>query len=339
VSTQISPTSGSATDTGPRDRFFSSSDGLRLHIRDYGDPLSAWTPVVCLPGLSRSHRDFHDLAMHLSGHRYRPRRVLCVNYRGRSLSQWDPKIENYNPVTEVHDVYDGLAALGIPRAIVVGASRGGILGMLMGTDRPSTVAGLIMVDIGPVINPLGLARIKSYIGQTPVPDSWDDAAQILKRLHGSQFTAWGPDDWQHFAHLTYRDEAGLPIGDYDPKLSETLAGIEFDEPLPDMWSNFRALADIPIQVIRGANSDLLAAQTVGEMEDAHPGLVAVEVADQGHCPVLTGPQILNRISSFITSVEGPLPPADALIAESRPAFDLDDDAAGSGSETGADQQQ
>src|SRR5688572_4945290 len=112
-----------------RDVTYSSFDGLRLHVRDHGDPLSPWLPVVCLPGLTRSARDFEELALHLSTHRHRPRRVLAFDYRGRGGSQWDANIENYNPLTEMTDVFDGMVALGISRAVLVGTSRGGIIAM------------------------------------------------------------------------------------------------------------------------------------------------------------------------------------------------------------------
>ena len=204
-----------------RDRFHSSSDGLSLHIAEYGDPSAPWLPVVCLPGLSRSARDFHNLAVHLSTHRHRPRRVLAFDYRGRGLSQWDKDIANYNPLTELTDVLDGMSALGIGRAIVVGTSRGGIIAMMMGVARPHAVAGVVLNDIGPVIEPVGLARIKTYIGRTPAPDDWDDAIHIIKRLHGGQFTALGDAEWEAFARATYRDEDGRPAANYDPALAKT----------------------------------------------------------------------------------------------------------------------
>lgn len=307
----------------PRDRFIVSHDGLRLHARDYGDPLSSWTPVMCLPGLTRSHRDFHDLAHHLSGHRHRPRRVVCPNYRGRARSQWDDNVENYNPFIEMGDVYTVMAALGIPRAVIVGASRGGIIGMFMATDRPGCVAGLVLVDIGPVIEPLGLARIKSYVGRIPPPNDWDDAAEILRRLHGSCFPSWHQADWRQFAQLTFRDDDGTPAGDYDPKLSETLAGIEFDRPVPDMWQEFDALVATRLMVVRGENSDLLSQETMSAMAERHPQMDAVTVAGEGHCPLIRGGQLLNRISSFITGLEGGQPPDHAILPRVAETFDLD----------------
>src|SRR5262249_5124881 len=77
---------------------FPSADGLSLFVRDYGNRLSPWLPVVCLPGLSRSGRDFDELAVALADDSLRPRRVLAFDYRGRGQSEWDRTSDNYNPL-------------------------------------------------------------------------------------------------------------------------------------------------------------------------------------------------------------------------------------------------
>ena len=302
---------------------YSSGDGLSLSANDYGDPLSPWLPVVCLPGLTRTSRDFNALAVHLSTHRHRPRRVVAFDYRGRGRSAWDTDPAGYNPLTEMADVFAGMTALGIPRAVVVGTSRGGIIGMLMGVERPASVVGLVLNDVGPVIEPRGLARIKSYVGRTPTPDDWSDAAHIQRRLHGGHFTAWSDSDWDDFARLTYREEDGRPVPDYDPALAATLDGVEFDRPMPALWDEFRALKTIPVMVIRGANSDLLSPETVEAMLASHPRVETMTIADEGHPPLLRQGQILARISAFITAIEGSGPPAEAIIPREAPVYDLD----------------
>lgn len=307
----------------PREVTYLSTDGLRLFVRDYGDTISPWLPVVCLPGLTRSSRDFHDLATHLSTHRYRPRRVVAFDYRGRGQSAWDKNIDNYNPLTEMTDVLDGMAALGIGRAAVVGTSRGGIIAMLMGVARPAALAGVVLNDIGPGIEARGLARIKTYVGRTPTADSWDDAVAIMRRLHGAQFTALSDDDWQAWTRLTYRDENGRPVSDYDPALARTFDGVEFDKPVPNLWNEFRMLTNIPVLAIRGENSDLLSAETLAAMAAMHPGVDTVTVPGEGHAPLLRQTSILQRISTFLTNVEGAGPSADAVIPRPATAYDLD----------------
>jgi pimeloyl-ACP methyl ester carboxylesterase len=305
-----------------REVFYASADGLSLFARDWGDRNSPWTPVVCLPGLTRTTRDFDTLAAFLSTHRARPRRVVAFDYRGRGRSAWDRRRDGYNPVTETSDIFDGMTALNIPRAIIVGTSRGGIIGMLMGTMRPSAVAALVLNDIGPAVEARGLARLKTYVGRTPIPDDWADAARIQRGLHGGAFTAWDEAEWDQFARLTYAEEAGTPKSDYDPALAQTLAGVEFDQPIPALWDEFRALSSVPVLAIRGANSDLLSAATLDAMGQAHPAMETIAVPNEGHAPLLRG-ALLSRIAAFIARIEGAGPSPDAIIAAPTPAYDLD----------------
>jgi pimeloyl-ACP methyl ester carboxylesterase len=314
---------GGRDEPAPREIAYASADDLTLVARDYGDPLSPWLPVVCLPGLTRSSRDFHAFASFLATHRHRPRRVVAFDYRGRGRSAWDANAAGYNPLTEMADVFAGMIAAGIPRAVVVGTSRGGIIGMLMGVERPAAVSALVLNDIGPAIEARGLARIKAYVGGTPAPDDWPDAAHIQRRLHGGQFTEWDDAAWDYFARLTYRDENGRPVPDYDPALAGTLDGIDLDRPIPSMWDEFRALKSIPILAIRGANSDLLTADTLAAMSAAHPHVETITIAGEGHPPLLRRPNLLARISAFITAIEGAGPPAEAVIPRIPPPFDLD----------------
>ena len=306
-----------------REAIYRAADGLRLSARDYGNPLSPWLPVVCLAGFTRDSRDFHELASHLSTHRHRPRRVVAFDSRGRGRSEWAQSAESYNLLTEMNDALDGMAALNIPRAVVVGTSRGGIIGMLMGLARPATVAGLVLNDVGPVIEAQGLMRIKTYVGRTPQPNDWADAAHILSRIHAAGFPSWRDVDWDYYARLTFKDDGDRPVSAYDAKLAQTLDGIEPGETLPAMWEEFRALKDIPILSIRGEHSDLLSAATVARMSGEHPQVETVTVAGEGHAPLLRYGQVLARVSAFVTAIEGNGPPADAIIPRDEAGYDLD----------------
>ena len=312
-----------AAGSGCRDRYYTTFDGLRLHVAEYGSTTSPWLPVVCIPGLSRNARDFDDLGRHLSAHPTRPRRVLAFDLRGRGLSDWDKDEARYTPIVEMQDVLDGMAALGVGRAVVVGTSRGGLIAMLMGVARPSVLAGVVLNDIGPALEARGLARLKTYVGRMPDPNDWDDAALILERLHGRLFPALSPADWQAFARMTWRDVDGMPAADFDPALARTFDGIEFDQPMPTLWPEFAALAGLPVMAIRGANSDILSAATLARMDAEHPGLVKVEVAGEGHPPLLVRRTMLEKIAAFVATAEGASPPPEAVIPREAPPFDLD----------------
>ncbi len=289
----------------PASTFVTAQDGLRLHVRSYGPRSAAAMPVVCLPGLARSGADFEVLAAALTGDRRR--RVLALDLRGRGKSDYDRNPDNYNFNVELSDVLAVITALEVGKAVFVGTSRGGILSMLLATARPGAIAGCVLNDIGPVIEPKGLMRIKSYVGKLPRPGSFQDAAEIMRRLFGAQFPKLGDHDWLEFARRTFKETDGRIVPDYDVKLNRGLASINLEQPLTTLWKEFDALARTPVLVVRGSNSDILAAETVRTMRTRHTAssVEAFEVADQGHAPLLAEPDTIERIAKFIAACEAP----------------------------------
>lgn len=283
--------------------FVTAHDGLKLHVRRYGPAVPAGLPVVCLPGLARTAADFEALAGALSTDAGTPRRVLALDYRGRGLSDYDRDPAKYNLATELADVMSVLVALGAMPAVFVGTSRGGILTMLMAAARPGMIAGAVLNDIGPVIEPKGLVRIRSYVGKLPQPASMQDAAEILRRLFDAQFPKLTDEDWLTFARRTFKEGRGGLEATYDVRLSTTLEGFDYEHPLPPLWKEFDALANVPLMVIRGANSDLLSEATVTAMRERRSAMATLVVPDQGHAPLLAEADTIRRIAAFVASCE------------------------------------
>jgi pimeloyl-ACP methyl ester carboxylesterase len=281
-------------------RFISAADGLSLHVRCY-EPAAASSrmPVLCLPGLTRNEADFTPLATYLATDRTCPRRVFALDSRGRGRSAYDPDWRNYNPAVELADVLAAMAALGIHRAAFVGTSRGGILTMLLAAVRPELIAGAVLNDIGPVIEPAGLERIKRYAGKIPQPRDFAEGASLLRDLFGAQFPRLDQAGWLAWAHRSWRQDKGELIGRYDQALANTLDGVTPDQPLPDLWAQFDALPPVPLMVVRGGLSDILSAGTVEAMRARRPDIEVLEVPDQGHAPLLAEPEIMLRLSEFL----------------------------------------
>jgi pimeloyl-ACP methyl ester carboxylesterase len=283
-------------------RFVTSPDGLRLHIREYGDGHSGRLPVVCLPGLTRTTEDFDALAAAFAAAPL-PRRVLALDYRGRGLSDYDRDPKNYALPVELGDVIAVLDACAAAPAVIVGTSRGGLLAMLLAAVRPDAIAGAVLNDIGPVIEPKGLMRIKDYVGKLPQPSSLEEGAGILRRIADGQFPNLAAAGWLAAAKRTWREQDGRLVLTYDTGLAHNFAAVTFDQPLPAMWPQFEALAQKPVMVIRGANSDLLSAETVEAMAARHPAMEVLVVPDQGHAPLLAEPEVIAKIGQFVDSCD------------------------------------
>jgi len=289
----------------PRSVFVTAQDGLRLHVREYGMRTAPGVPVVCLPGLARTVADFEVLAPALADGGGRNRRAIAIDSRGRGQSEYDSKPENYNLAVELGDVVTVLIALGIGRAVFVGSSRGGILTMLLGVAHPTAIAGVVLHDIGPVIEPKGVARIKSYVGKLPQPRSFAEGSEILRRLGSAQFPKLSAEQWLAAAQRTWKMHDGELAPAYDVRLARTLAEVDIERPLPPLWNEFDALSRVPLLVIRGANSDILSPATVSAMQARRGQMQVIEVPDEGHVPLLEDQDLLLRLAEFVAGCERP----------------------------------
>jgi pimeloyl-ACP methyl ester carboxylesterase len=299
---QLLAAGGAATDRQFVSHFVTTQDGLRLHVREYGPRATARLPVVCLPGLSRNSADFHVLALALV--REQERRVLALDYRGRGRSDRDRNPANYNPAVEAGDVMAVLTALGVEPAVFVATSRGGILTMLLAALRPTIIAGVVLNDIGPVIEPAGLLRIKGYVGKLPQVETFEQAADTLQSLFAAQFPTLTQADWLREARRSFQQVDGRLQPAYDVALARALEGVPSDGVLPPMWNQFDALAGVPLMVIRGANSDVLSAETLQMMRARRPDMQILDVPNQGHPPSLEDAGTIGRIAAFIAGCGG-----------------------------------
>ncbi|MBI3700275.1 MAG: alpha/beta hydrolase [Afipia sp.] len=283
-----------------RDFFCQAPDGLKLHAKILGEAKTSTLPVLCLPGLTRTADDFDVIARALSGAPGAPRQVIAMDFRGRGLSAYDAKPENYNVVTECGDVIALLGALGISRAIFLGTSRGGLVSMVMAATKPDLMAALILNDIGPALEIKGLMKIIGYIANPPPRKTFDEAARGLKELFSPVFPKLDDAGWMAWAHRAFRekkDGSGLERT-YDLKLNKTLEGIDPANPPQPIWDLFDKLAGKPLMLIHADLSDLVSPQGVKDMVARRPDIDLVEVPNEGHAPLLADKPTIDRILAF-----------------------------------------
>lgn len=266
--------------------YFTTTDGINIYFQDDGDG----TPLLCLAGLTRSSRDFSFLKPHMIG-----QRMIAMDYRGRGLSDYDSNYSNYNIVREAQDVIELLDHLELPRATILGTSRGGLIAMALAASQPDRLSGVILNDVGPVVDPSGMARILDYVGKKPGAKTIEQAAQNLSDALRPQFPGVPPSVWRKQAEFQFRAAPeGLELR-YDEDLRTALQEQVATGATPNLWPLFEALHGIPTGVIRGANSDILSSETLSEMQARHPDMISAEIPNRGHVPFLDEPQSLDII--------------------------------------------
>ncbi|GGX51787.1 hydrolase [Tateyamaria omphalii] len=265
---------------------FQTSDGLSLYFEDHGEGL----PLLCLPGLTRTTQDFQYITPHLP-----PCRLIKLDYRGRGQSQWDENWQNYTLPVEIRDVMELMDHLSLSAVAVLGTSRGGLNAMALAATAPDRLLGAVLNDVGPELDPAGLAGIMTYLGHRPAVHSMAKAAaalpHVLKGFEGVPAERWMQEAHTHFVET----KDGLDIT-YDPRLRDA---VEAGEEMPDLWPFFDALAGKPLALIRGAGSDLLSAETARKMQDRRPDMIFAEVPGRGHVPFLDEPEALAAIRAWM----------------------------------------
>ncbi|MEO1081365.1 MAG: alpha/beta hydrolase [Pseudomonadota bacterium] len=282
------------------DHYYQSADGLTLYARDYPGPEgSTLLPVLCMHGLTRNSADFSWIASRLA----KTRRVISVDQRGRGLSDYDPVASNYTPVTYVADMFKLLDELDVPRMLVIGTSMGGLMAMIMANMQGERFAGIVLNDIGPELHPAGLDRIKSYVGKRREIRNWDDAVAQTREINEVAFPRYTDEEWLRFTQGLYFEENGVPIIAHDAAIAEAMQDAESNAVPPDLWPLFHRMAAIPMLVVRGELSDLLATDCVEKMQSISPTLRVAQIPDRGHAPMLDEPVAVEAVEAFLADVD------------------------------------
>ncbi len=283
------------------ERHWTSRDGLALFARDYpAAGAETGLPVICLHGLTRNSRDFDKIAPIIAG---LGRRVIAADVRGRGQSARDQNPNNYKPPIYARDVVEMMAHLGIPQAVFIGTSMGGIITMALMALRSRAIAAAILNDVGPEVAPEGIARILSYVGKQAEIRTWGDAADYVRRINETALPGNTDSDWQEFARRTFRDQDGRPTLDYDPAITVPLGKPPSRFSLWLVKWMFRRLArKRPVLLVRGQLSDVISSDIADRMQRVAPGLQRADIPGVGHAPMLNEPEAVDAIERFLRTV-------------------------------------
>lgn len=281
-----------------RDRYLLSTDGQRLHYRDYEGGSHEQPPIICLPGLTRNARDFEPLADRFAG----DWRIIALDFRGRGLSEGDDQAMRYVPPTYAADVVKMLDEFGIAEAVFIGTSLGGLVTMLMAPDDNERMAGVLLNDIGPVFDPAGIKHISETVGTRLGEPDWEAARNRIMKERAHLYPDWGPEEWMRFTRRIALEQNGTIEYDYDPKLADVFKAGNTGEDAT-AWPYYEALAGRPVTILRGETSDLLSVETAAEMEKRLDDVELVTVPRVGHTPSFDEPESIAAVERLLERVK------------------------------------
>jgi pimeloyl-ACP methyl ester carboxylesterase len=264
----------------------------RVNYYEWGDADNP-NVLICVHGLTRNGRDFDDLARALSSEY----RVLCPDIAGRGKSEWFMHKEDYGYPLYCSDMASLIARSGAQQVDWVGTSMGGLIGMFLAAQPNSPVRRLVMNDVGAFIPKASLERLSKYVGKDPRYASFDEFEQYIRAV-SAPFGALTDAQWRHLAQTNgrkFEDGQWGPI--YDPALGLAFRVAPADVVLWPFWDQVRC----PTLLLRGADSDLLLAETAREMTRRGPKAKVVEFAGIGHAPMLMSADQIGVVKEFLRS--------------------------------------
>lgn len=262
----------------------------RLHYTEWGADDAP--VVICLHGLTLTCRSFDMLAETLS----KIHRVICLDVVGRGKSDWLPDPMNYDMPQYVGDVLALMSYLDVDHVDLVGTSMGGIIGMILAVQQPCPIRRLVLNDVGPFVSKESVALIREYVGTDPDFSDLDEFEAYLRWIW-SPFGALTDAQWRHLATTTSRTNAAGRIAPaYDPDIRKPIIATPAQD--TDLWSFWDVIA-APTLVLRGAQSDILSADTAQEMTRRGPKARLVEFANVGHAPALMADDQISTVAEFL----------------------------------------
>lgn len=283
------------TDWG-REIHVSAGDGTRLFARESGIKTAHKPSLLCLPGMTRNSKDFKRVVDRLKADWH----LISPDYRGRGRSDDAEDSSLYVPETYLSDLRHLLIAQGVHRVCILGTSMGGLLAMGLAAMAPSSVAGVLMNDVGPDVPNTGLGPILDYLS-TDQTHADAKSAQAALQATFPHLPCYSQADWDDMIANTFKlGRDGRLHRDWDQRLVEPLkiyGGLD-----RDLWPLFRGLRRIPVAVIRGEKSTLLTPETVHKMADAHSNLTSTQVPNVGHAPNLDEPNARKAIDDLLQRI-------------------------------------
>lgn len=274
------------TQVQPQDKTV-SANGINLHYLDWGN---ADAPTLLMAHGLRGHAHSWD---DVSAALCQDYHVLALDQRGRGDSDWAPD-GDYSGAAYVADLVGFCQALKLDSFILVGHSMGGRNSIAFASKHSDQLKKLIVVDIGPTVDPAGGARITTEMQQ--VPEEFDSLDAVVEYMSKQNRFASDRVVRRRLQYATRELPNGKIGWRYDLAIREQRRN-GTAPPAEDLWPMLPNIS-CPTLIVRGKQTDLLPAEVAQQMVATLPDASLVEIDQAGHMVFEDNPE------DFIAAVKG-----------------------------------
>ena len=268
----------------------------RIAYREWGDARNR-DVLVCVHGLTRSSRDFDELARALCAQF----RVVCPDVAGRGDSDRLADAKLYNWAQYVADMVTLIARLDVEAVSWLGTSMGGLIGMALAALPGNPVKKLVLNDASPVVGRAALERIGSYVGEERRFATFAEAETYVRSI-AAPFGPHTDAQWRFLAETwVRRQEDGSWRPHYDTRIAEAYRASMPEKDL-ELWPLYDAVR-CPTLLVRGEHSDLVSREVAAEMTQRGPKAKVAEIRGVGHAPTLLHPDQIAVVRDFLLQGE------------------------------------
>lgn len=238
--------------------------GQRFHFLEWGDP--ALPPIVLLHGGNQSSHSWDLVSLHLAEHHH----VYALDQRGHGDSEWNRELD-YSIDAMVADVEAFIADQGIVDPVIFGHSMGGRVTLSLHLRRPDIARALVIVDMGPEISPEGAATIQNFVVRNIEFEDLDEFLDNVERY----------DPFRTRAHIERTVKYNV-LRRVDGRYVSKVDHRRIPVPNRDLTLEDMRTIDVPVLLLRGAQSNILEPDAAERFADALPQGRLVTVPNCGH---------------------------------------------------------
>ncbi|MFT6071834.1 MAG: pimeloyl-ACP methyl ester carboxylesterase [Alphaproteobacteria bacterium] len=282
-----------------------TDDDIQIYYREYGvlDPQKP--TILCLPGLTRNAKAFHEYALYCQN-KFQAH-LICPDMRGRGQSDYDKNVFNYNLMRETQDIFQVITQEELNNVIIFGTSRGGMQSAMLAPILQNRLKAVILNDIGIAISMSVMNKLKKlFIHKTDYIGDYQATLERFHLLDGGETQNLTAEQEHQIVNSIYRLKEGNYYIDYDYQglkiaYDKAYADLEAINPeVCDLKPLFSTLINVPILLLHGENSKLLTSKIVDDTKTLLPHIEVQTIADRGHCPYLNEATLIEACDAFLT---------------------------------------